>query len=212
MVEFSFNMRGYAYVRGLEDMWRAYDATMNVLHLHEENAHDDLATTRRMIEQGSKYPYALDEDGEHLYLHEALHEIVIEQKATARRVALNAYVVMLHHYWEKSVDDWRLAKRGNNYKATREYDWLEGRGLTPDRIALEFLRKASNTIKHNNPELYASAPELFVKDLKTAYRPDYADALRLIEDHFKAFYDAVLSSGLTIDSMVDLPAPASHHP
>lgn len=205
MVEFCFNMRGYAFQRGLEDMRRAYDATMNVLHLHEENAQDDLLLTRRLIEQGDKYPYEVDESGEHLYLHEALHEMTIEQNANARRIALNAYIVMLHHYWEKAVDDWRLAKRGNNYKAGREYDWLEAVGLAPDRPALEFLRKASNTIKHNNPELFNDLPNLFAASKGNAYRPDYAEALRLTEQHFTGLYEAVLASGLQIDSMIELP-------
>lgn len=200
MAEFKFSMRGYVFQQGLKDLRRAFDATMQAVHTAHENAQADWLRDRTGIEAG-ELSANVYEDDYFLYSRETLHKLLIEQAAAAIPVAINAYVVMLHHYWERSVDHWRNAK--NNYKHTREYDWLESKGLTIDREGLEFLRKATNTIKHNNSELHAERPELFRMGAGNAIRSDYAAGLSLADKDFIRLLEAVQLSGFDIASDFD---------
>lgn len=200
MVNFKFSMRGYVFQQGLEDLRRAFDATMRAVHTAHENAQADWLRDHIAIEAG-QLSANIYEDDHFLYSRETLHELLIEQAAAAIPVAINAYVVMLHHYWEKSVDHWRNAT--NHYKHAREYDWLESKGLTPDREGLELLRKATNTIKHNNSELHTDRPELFRMAAGSAVRPDYAGGLHLSDVDFIRLLMAVKSSGFDIANDFD---------
>lgn len=200
MVEFRFSMRGYVFQQGLKDLRRAFDATMQAVHTGHEKAKADRLRDSKAIEAGqlSANVYEVEH---FLYSRETLHKLLIEQAAAAIPVAINAYVVMLHHYWEKSVDRWRDAT--NHYKHTREYDWLESKGLTLDREGLEFLRKATNTIKHNNSELHTDRPELFRMGTGNAVRPDYAGGLCLADSDFIRLLVAVQSSGFDVTTDFD---------
>ena len=200
MVEFRFSMRGYVFQQGLKDLRRAFDATMQAVHTAHEKAKADWLRDSKAIEAGqlSANVYEVEH---FLYSRETLHKILIEQAAAAIPVAINAYVVMLHHYWEKSVDHWRNAT--NHYKHTREYDWLESKGLNLDREGLELLRKATNTIKHNNSELHTDRPELFRMGTGNAVRPDYAGGLCLADSDFIRLLVAVQSSGFDVTTDFD---------
>ncbi|MCW3848843.1 hypothetical protein OF829_16525 [Sphingomonas sp. LB-2] len=197
-------MRGYVFQKGLDDLRRAFEATMATIHTAHENAQADWLADKKAIEAGV-LEAGVYEDRDFLYDRETLHELLIEQSRAAIPIAINAYVVILHHFWEKAVDDWRMAKRGKNYDAKREYAWLESHGLAPDRAALEFLRKAANTIKHNNPELYVDHSHLFNMGNGSAARPDYAGGLRLADGDFLRLLDSVRASGLQITSRDPFP-------
>jgi hypothetical protein len=205
MAKFPYSMRGYLYEKSLEDMRSAFRATMRALHTEHENNIDKLRAIQRRVEAGE--PTAeYDEDGHFLYYHEDAQGMRADQSLFALRSARNAFVVMLHHLWEKAVDDWREAKPKDNYNAQKAYSWLESSGFAIDRDALEFLRTASNAIKHNNRDFWDRYKHqgLFAISDNAVDGVDFATAMRLEDRHVEQIIDALKGCGLRMDSTTGL--------
>ena len=205
MALFPFSLRGYAYQKSLDDMRSAFKATMNALYAEHEKNLAGLAAIKTREEAGEDVA-EYDENGDFLFLHETAQEMRIDQSEFALRSARNAFVVMLHHLWEKAAIDWQGKKPGAHYKFDNSYNSLEMKGFKLDRDMLEFLRKACNAIKHNNNELYEDYKEygLFATLQDNVSGIDYASALRLDDFHIEELIDALKASGLHIHSTIKL--------
>lgn len=205
MAKFPFSMRGYFYEKSLEDMRSAFRATIRALQTEHENNVSELLTIQ-MRAEGGEPAAEYDEDGELLYYHEDAQAMRIDQSTFALRSARNAFVVMLHHLWEKAVDDWREAKPKDNYEPKKAYAWLEAKGFELDRETLEFLRMASNAIKHNNRDLWETHKHdsLFAISDNSVTGVDFAAILRLEDYHIEQLIDALKSSGLHMTSTTGL--------
>ena len=198
MAPFNFNWYGYRFQKGLTDIRRAYDATIAALEKQHENAQSEMLKLQRAVAAGELDPTEYDGDGEPLYAKEQYQEIVIEDAAATIPIARRSYVVVIHHYWERNCDQWMQRKKA--YSPEAAYTWLEERGISVDRDNLEFLRLASNTIKHNSPKLAEKNPALFQISNSVIEKPHYHDALRLQEIHIDRMFDAVGQSGLQVDT------------
>ena len=141
------NMRGYIFQKGLSDIRRAYDATIMALESNRAKLVSDLSDFQRAVSVGEASEWEYDEDGEMLYSHERVHELLIEDAASTITVAREAYVVVLHHYWEKRCKEWMCGKA---YKFCKAYKYLQTYGLAVDRSNLEMLRSTCNEIRHGN--------------------------------------------------------------
>lgn len=205
MVKFPFSLRGYLYEKSLDDMRSAFQATMRALHTEHENNLAEMAAIQRREAEG-QVGAEYDDDGEFLYCHTDAQEMRIDQSEFALRSARNAFVVMLHHLWEKAVDGWREAKPKDNYNAAKAYSWLEDHGFKIDRDALEFLRMACNAIKHNNSDLWEKHKHdgLFAVSDNHVQGVDFATALRLDDRHIEDLIDALKFSGLHLQSTTGL--------
>jgi hypothetical protein len=178
---------------------------MSALHVEHQNNVTELLAIRMRAEAGE--PAAeYDEDGEFLYYHDEAQTMLTDQSRFALRSARNAFVVMLHHLWEKAVDDWRDAKPRDNYQSKKAYAWLETRGFELDREALEFLRMAASAIKHNNCDLWEKHKHdgLFAISDNNVAGVDFATALRLEDDHIEQLIDALQGSGLHTNGTIGL--------
>ena len=84
-----------------------------------------------------------------------------EQRSNADetlRIVREAFLLSLHHYWEKQVRRWMKVKE---YEQDKALTWLKAEGLTPDKHNLDVLRMAANCIKHNNKAFYNKYPKFF---------------------------------------------------
>jgi hypothetical protein len=147
MARLPFNMRGYIFQKELSDIRRAYDATIMALESNRAKLASDLSDFQRAVSVGETSEWEYDEDGEVLYSHERMHELLIEDATSTITVAREAYVVILHHYWEKRCKEWMQLKQ---YKACKAYKYLQAHGLAVDQSNLETLRSTCNKIKHGN--------------------------------------------------------------
>ena len=151
MARLPFNMRGYIFQKGLSDIRRAYEATIIALESNRAKLANDLSDFERAVSAGETDACEYDEDGEILYSHERMHELLIEDATSTITVARDAYVVILHHYWEKQCKEWmQLKKKSDKYILCNAYKHLQARGLVVDQSNLETLRITCNEIKHGN--------------------------------------------------------------
>jgi hypothetical protein len=196
---FRLNLYGYAFEKGLADIRHAYDATIVALEEQRADVESAAQEFHRAVAAGETEAVKYDEDGEVLYYYHELHEMHIEDITSSIPIARNAYVVILHHYWEKCCVAWMQIKE---YKAKQAYVELARHGLIVDREGLETLREACNTIKHNNRALYDRCPCLFVElpASSAGANVDFADLLRLQPHHIDRMFGAVKTSGIQIDS------------
>jgi hypothetical protein len=146
---FGFNMDGYIFEQELDDIRRAYEATIAALEKQHSDLEGNSLEFQRALAAGETEAAEYDEHGEKLYDYEDLHEMRIKAAVATIIIARQAYVVILHHYWEKCCNAWM--QTGEDYKWEKACDCLDSHGLLVDRDGLEKLRKACNTIKHNNP-------------------------------------------------------------
>lgn len=199
MAKLRFNLHGYVFEKGLADIRRAYDATIATLEKQHMDRVGDSLEFQRALAAGETGPSEYDESGEKLYDYEQLHEMLIEEMASSILVAREAYVVILHHYWEKRCDEWMQTK--GHYDSTRAHAWLGAHGLTIDHCGLATLREASNTIKHNNAALFKRRPDLFKQPgPRSGSKVDYANWLQLNPTDINRMFEAVKTSGIQIDT------------
>jgi hypothetical protein len=147
MARLPFNMRGYIFQKGLSDIRRAYDTTIIALESNRAKLANDLSDFQRAVSDGETDAWEYDENGEGLYSRESMQELLIEDATSTITIAREAYVVILHHYWEKQCKELMQAKQ---YKACKAYNHLLADGFAIDRSNLEKLRSACNEIKHGN--------------------------------------------------------------
>jgi hypothetical protein len=199
MAKCFFNLHGYIFEQGLGDIRRAYDATIAALEGQRERAHADRLEFQRAFAAGEVGSTEYDDAGNRLYDYEELHDLLIEQAASSIPVARQAYVVILHHYWEKCCGSWmQTGQKRYNHKDA--YAWLTAHDLAPDRDALETLREATNVIKHNSAALYKRRPDLFsFPDGTPVAHPDFLAALSLTSDDIDYVFAAVKNSGIAFD-------------
>jgi len=193
-----FNLHGYLFQKGVDDIRQAYDATIAALKARHENAQSELVRLRKAIADDELGPIEYSEEGEELYDKETLQEMMTDDAAVTISMARNSYIVLLHHHWEKRCDVWMRSK---NYCYKNAYKWLERRGINVDKVQLDVLRRGSNTIKHNNRELFDEAAALF-EFSGGVPGTDIANALRLDETHVDKLFGAVSRSGPNVDSAI----------
>jgi len=157
MARLPFNLCGYIFQKELNDIHRAYDATIMALESNRAKLASDLSDFERAVAAGETDAWEYDEHGEALYSRERMHELLIEDATSTITVAREAYVVILHHYWEKRCKEWMQLKQ---YKACKAYEHLQGHGLAVDRCNLETLRATCNEIKHGNQPSKVSAHDI----------------------------------------------------
>jgi hypothetical protein len=139
-----------------------------------------------------------DDAGEHLYNYDALHAMRIDDAASTIPIAREAYLVILHHYWERCCNSWMQTRK---YVPDDAYKWLAERGLTPDCENLETLRQASNAIKHNNRSLQKRRPDLFEQPIPMpGMKTEAGNALHLPPGEIDKIFVAVKTSGIRFDS------------
>ncbi len=147
MARLPFNIRGYMFQKELSDIRRAYDATIMALESNRTKLASELLDFQRAVTVGEASEWEHDENGEVLYSRERMHELLIEDATSTITVAREAYVVILHHYWEKRCKEWMCV---TNYKFCKAYKHLQAYGLAVDQSNLEILRSTCNEIKHGN--------------------------------------------------------------
>jgi hypothetical protein len=147
MARLPFNIRGYIFQKELGDIRRAYDATIMALESNRAKLASDLSDFERAVSVGETDAWEYDENGEVLYSRERMHELLIEDATSTITIARQAYVVILHHYWEKRCKEWMRVK---DYEFCKAYKHLQAQGLAVDRSNLERLRATCNKIKHGN--------------------------------------------------------------
>ncbi len=157
MATLPFNLCGYIFQKGLGDIRRAYDATIMAPESNRAKLASDLSDLERAVSAGETSAWENDEYDEPLYSRERLHELLIEDATSAITVAREAYVVILHHYWEKRCKEWM---RVSDYKYSQAYQNLRSYGLAIDQSNLETLRTTCNAIKHENQRLNICAHEV----------------------------------------------------
>lgn len=197
MVAFNFNADGYVFETGLKNIRAAYDASLaslNDLIAQVEHRH----LLQEMAVATGADPYVREDDGTPLHHYGQVYELELDDAHDSLRTAQTAFIVILHHFWERQCDKWMESDK--NYDAKRAYSYLEARGLTIDRAELEILRKASNTIKHNSDQLYKSNRELFDFMAGKRPQPNYEATLKVTDAFIDRLFTAVRNSGPTIHS------------
>lgn len=178
MARLKFNVAGYVFEMGLDQLRRAYDKTMAALEDERRRLELDFCDFRAAEAAGEAASVDYDASGEPLYRREQLHEMLLENAEAALHIGRNAYVVALHHHWEKRCKAWMEEE---HYRYGEAYRCLKKHGLSVDNRGLETLRKACNAIKHGGAER------------------------RIGADAVDAMFNAVRSSGITSTSLVAPP-------
>nr|WP_315381329.1 hypothetical protein [uncultured Sphingomonas sp.] len=152
--------------------------------LHADNARAGL-TDDAMVEEESGQVYSKAE-----FLH---------YSCEGAREALNrhsqAFVLMIHHAWEKHVISINPEMR--RYKFREAYPKLLEDGWDLDQPRLERLRMTANFIKHESREILDHHRDMFSCVIEDADRENIIfddDSLIITNDDIKDFLDAVLSS------------------
>ena len=200
MAQLNFNAIGHLFQEGLCNVHAAYETALasltDRLSVIEDQYINDLAAVRDGAD-----PYIRDDDGTELYTYEQAYEINLSNAETARRVGQIAFIVILHHFWERQCNRWMGT---TDYKADAAYEFLKARGLTVDRAALEILRKACNTVKHDSQTLHKTNPELFYPAAGSRKTPNYEETLIVDDAFLDSLFDAVRNSGPNISSTAKL--------
>ena len=157
MARLPFNMWGFIFQKELSDIRSAYDATIMALESNRAKRASDLSDFERAVSAGETDAWEYDEHGEALYSREDMHELLIEEATSTIIVARKAYVVILHHYWEKRCNEWMRVK---DYKFCKAYQILRSHGLAINQSELEALRLKCNVIKHKNKPLSLCAHDV----------------------------------------------------
>jgi hypothetical protein len=147
MARLLFNLHGYIFQKELNDIRRAYDETIMALESNSAKLAGDFSDFERAVSAGEADEWEYDEHGEILYSRKRMHKILLEDSASTIAVAREAYVVILHHHWEKRCKEWMQL---SEYKYCEAYQNLQSHGLAIDQSNLEILRKKCNAIKHKN--------------------------------------------------------------
>jgi hypothetical protein len=196
-----FNLPGYLFEKWLGDVRRAYDATIDALETANIAAAACSLEFDRSLAAGETGASEYDESGEKLYDYAQLHAMLVEDSASIIPIARQAYVVILHHYWEKRCKEWMESGKKYKHGLSEVYPWLEAQGLAVDRDGLEILREASNTVKHNASNLFKRRPDMFDQPASArAPVSDCASLLRLRPDDIDRMFVAVKKSGPKFDS------------
>lgn len=141
MARLSFNAYGYMYQKNLKSIRDAYDATIKELDRRHTLAIGEGEKYRRAVEAGLKPEFEYDGDAV-LYAYAELYKVIEEEAEAALPIARQAYVVILHHHWEKWC---KGALKQKSYKAREAYALLSARGLDVDVDGLERLRTRRTT-------------------------------------------------------------------
>lgn len=177
----------------MKHIQQAYDVTIAALENQLSCSKAERVAHLRAVEEGSADPYEYDGD-EPLYRKEDLHDLLVDAAASTLPIALSAYVIVLHHFWEKSCVEWMATKK---YVADDAYTWLQGQGLTVDVEQLEVLRDSANTLKHNADKLFKRRPDLFHEPSgNDLAKRNYAELLNLQKEDIVRMFKAVATSGM----------------
>lgn len=170
MARIYFDVNSYEFKKGLESIRDAYGATVAELDRRYLLVIGEGERYRREVEAGLK-PDAEWDDDRVLYTYADLYKHQEEEAAAALPIAMQAYVVILHHYWEKWCKRTLCQKQ---YKAQEAYASLQASGSTVDVDGLENLRKAANAIKHDH-ELTTPLDDAMMRRLFEAVRASGPD-------------------------------------
>lgn len=174
----------WSYNYRLEQIVSAYRASRSSFESDIKTISKDFEQNR---ESASENPYA-DQYEDHLIdLHTEAGE--------ALRLVREAFALVLHHYWERSVMGW-LKK--SHYDFKKDAETLKSAGYIVGSD-LDRLRLVANTIKHNSEKLYEKYPDMFDKSierwLEDKIEPTYHNFLQLSDEDMNAFVKALETSG-----------------
>jgi hypothetical protein len=167
---------------GLKALKRAYKSSRLTADKEKGNFERE-ATTIHEVEH--------DEGGGY---ENYLSDMVHQQEQVLSIVRL-AFVISLHHYFEKQMLEQLDAE---NYVQSNAISLLKGYGWEPLETQLNELRLAANCAKHSKgksaEQLYALRSDMFgPSKIKMDFKPGY-DNLALSDAHVESFFDAVRKS------------------
>lgn len=174
----------WSYNYRLEQIVSAYRASRLSFEGNIKAINNDFERNR---ESALDNPYA-DEYEDHLIDQHA-------EAGEALRLVREAFALVLHHYWERSVLLWLNKSR---YLSDKDSETLKDSGYVVDP-ELDRLRLVANTIKHNSEKLYISHPSMFDASierwLEDDIEPTYHNFLQLSDADMDAFIGALVKSG-----------------
>lgn len=158
MATLGFNTHGYVFQESTEGIRRSYESALGALTARYEDLKRQYEKFIIDEAAGRSESYELDDDGSVLYCHKHAYEMMIEREYDSIVTLREAFIVILHHHWEKSCNFGMSVSR---YKFETAYKWLKESGLTPDTSKLELIRRLCNAIKHQDYAVLDKFPDLF---------------------------------------------------
>lgn len=182
---------------GLDEIRRAYDGAressdraLSRLELQWEELERDVAAGNASFVEEDEEGRVVYDRGEHAG----------EMKAEidgALRIVREAFVISLHHFWEREI---AAKMRTKHYDEAKAFAFLKTKGLKPDETLLSALRLSANVAKHNTGasanQLYSIRPDLFdAASMTRSNDPPGYEYLRIQDADVETFFEAVRSSG-----------------
>lgn len=205
------DLRPHFMITSLSPLENAYRAGELPLLKMLDEAEAEFRDHLRLVELGLADDVWIDEDTGQSFDRRDYVLASFRIAHDAIQAHRKAFTLMIHHCWEKHVCDFMQVIR---YDANKAYGLLKQDGWKIDIPRLEFLRMASNCIKHDSAEMYDKHPEKFDGEIvlfkaegltekemrqdtrisKCGYRGRWEEALVLTNDHMADFFDTVRKS------------------
>lgn len=187
-------VRGWLFQAKLEDLRSAYAAARKASDNDRSRLEQEWETFKAELDAGTAVLYEEDEDGQIIHDYSEHLGDANAEIESALLLVRQAFVISLHHLWEREIKRFMKTKK---YDAQKAYRALEAENLIVQRAELERLRLTCNVAKHSGggsaDELFASNPEMFKLD-DDCDKPGY-DNLVVTDADLESFFTSVKISG-----------------
>lgn len=133
-MKFPFDVLAYVYREGIDRLEEGFSAAIGGLQDRRDQLSAELGDYEAHLEAGGEVQGEWDEDnGGWLYRADDLLRLRMDEAETTLRDLRHAYIVMIYHHWERSMQR-RLDKRPKNHAELVKC--LEAKGcLLDERLA-----------------------------------------------------------------------------
>lgn len=187
-------LRRWLFGSKIDDLAKAYAAARKASDDERVSLEARWKTFQADVVAGKAEMVEEDEDGRLVYDHGEHFGELDSEVETALSLVRQAFVISLHHLWEREI---------NSYMKTKHYDQeaafaaLAAEGLNVEVAELDRLQLACNVAKHSSgnsaTKLFQKHPALFKID-SVFTEPEYANLI-VTDADLDSFFDAVRKSG-----------------
>ncbi|MGO8255572.1 hypothetical protein ACC792_31995 [Rhizobium ruizarguesonis] len=187
-------VRGWLFQAKLGDLRRAYAAARRSCDHDRARLEQQWAAFKAEVDAGAAVLYEEDEDGQVIYDYGEHFGDTNAEIESALSLVRQAFVISLHHLWEREINKYMKTKK---YEPKKAYRALEAEGLIVERDELERLRLTCNVAKHSEggsaDDLFATNSKMFKLD-DADDKPAY-DNLIVTDADLESFFACVEKSG-----------------
>ncbi|WP_179038906.1 hypothetical protein [Rhizobium leguminosarum] len=191
----------WLFRQSMDELEEAYASARSAADSTRERLNREWEEFKREVDEGHAKLYEENDDGQVVYDHGDEMWNRDQQAEGVLKLVREAFVISLHHFWEREIN--RRSKR-TRYEKKKAFKFLEEAGLQLEKESLTALRLAANVAKHSEggsaDDLYLLRPDLFdAKAIKEGEKPGFS-TLIITDEVAARFFEAVRRSGPRVPS------------